>query len=124
MSNLNEARLISGSAIGAGIGVLCSAVILLIMATALVIGNIPPELILPMATAALAIGAFAAGVTAAKLGKSKGIVCGALSGVTFFIIAWLSGAIIGEAAFSTEFAIKAAIIILSAALGGIVGINR
>lgn len=111
------------SAIGTGIGAICSSVMLFLMAAILAIGNIPPALILPMAMATLAIGAFASGIIAAKLGKSKGIICGAVSGIIFFVLVWIRGAIVGST-FGIELIIKAVIIILSSALGGIIGINK
>lgn len=123
MSNLNVKKLMISSAIGTGIGAVCSSVMLFLMAAILAIGNIPPAVILPMATATLAIGAFASGIIAAKLGKSKGIICGAFSGIIFFILVWISGAIVGST-LGIELIIKAVIIILSSALGGIIGINK
>lgn len=123
MSDLNVKKLMISSAIGTGIGAICSSVMLFLMAAILAIGNIPPALILPMAMATLAIGAFASGIIAAKLGKSKGIICGAVSGIIFFVLVWIRSAIVGST-FGIELIIKAVIIILSSALGGIIGINK
>lgn len=123
MSETNGARLLISSAIGAGIGVLCAAVLIFAMAAVLTVGNIPAALIMPLATAALALGGFAAGIAAAKLSKSRGMVCGIAAGVIFFLLVWASGGIIGEAAFGAVTAIKAGIMILAAALGGIIGVN-
>ena len=67
---------------------------------------------------------FAAGIAAAKLSKSRGMVCGAIAGALFFLLVWASGGIIGEAAFGAITAIKAGIMILAAAFGGIIGVNK
>lgn len=124
MSEKNGAWLLISSAIGAGIGTLCAAVLIFAMAAVLAIGNIPTALIIPLVTAALAFGGFAAGIAAAKLSKSRGMVCGAIAGALFFLLVWASGGIIGEAAFGAITAIKAGIMILAAAFGGIIGVNK
>lgn len=124
MSEKNGAWLLISSAIGAGIGTLCAAVLIFAMAAVLAIGNIPTALIIPLVTAALAFGGFAAGIAAAKLSKSRGMVCGAIAGALFFLLVWASGGIIGEAAFGAITAIKAGILILAAAFGGIIGVNK
>ena len=124
MPEANGIRIIAGSAIGAGIGALCAAVLIFAMAAVLAIGNIPTALIIPLVTAALAFGSFAAGIAAAKLSKSRGMVCGAIAGALFFLLVWASGGIIGEAAFGAITAIKAGIMILAAAFGGIIGVNK
>ncbi len=124
MSETNGAKLAVSSAIGAGIGALCAAAIIFAMAAVLAIGNIPAALIMPLATAALALGGFAAGIAAAKMNKSRGIVCGAVAGIILFLIVWVSGSMIGEGAFGAVTAIKAGIIILAAAFGGIIGVNK
>lgn len=124
MSEKNGAWLLISSAIGAGIGTLCATVLIFAMAAVLAIGNIPTALIIPLVTAALAFGGFAAGIAAAKLSKSRGLVCGAIAGALFFLLVWASGGIIGEAAFGAITAIKAGIMILAAAFGGIIGVNK
>lgn len=124
MSEKNGAWLLISSAIGAGIGTLCAAVLIFAMAAVLAIGNIPTALIIPLVTAALAFGGFAAGIAAAKLSKSRGMVCGAIAGALFFLLVWASGGIIGEAAFGAITAIKAGIMILAAAFGGIIWVNK
>ncbi len=124
MSETNGAKLAVSSAIGAGIGALCAAAIIFAMAAVLAIGNIPAALVMPLATAALALGGFAAGIAAAKMNKSRGIVCGAVAGIILFLIVWVSGSMIGEGAFGAVTAIKAGIIILAAAFGGIIGVNK
>lgn len=124
MSETNGAKFAVSSAIGAGIGALCAAAIIFAMAAVLAIGNIPAALVMPLATAALTLGGFAAGIAAAKMNKSRGIVCGAVAGIILFLIVWVSGSMIGEGAFGAVTAIKAGIIILAAAFGGIIGVNK
>ena len=116
--------MIISSAIGAGIGTVCVAAIIFAMSLVLAIGNIPAALIMPLATAALAIGGFSAGIASAKINKSKGMVCGAVAGILLFLLVWASGGIVGNGDFSTVTAIKAGIVILAGVLGGIVGVNR
>ena len=124
MSETKGVKIIISSAIGAGIGTVCVAAIIFAMSLVLAIGNIPAALIMPLATAALAIRAFSAGIASAKINKSKGMACGAVAGILLFLLVWASGGIIGNGDFSTVTAIKAGIVILAGVLGGIVGVNR
>lgn len=124
MSETNAVKIIVSSAIGAGIGTLFAAAAILAMAAVLAIGNIPAVLIMPLATAALAIGGLSAGVFAAKIGKSRGILCGSIAGIIMFLLVWACGGIIGEGEFGASAAVKAGIITLAGALGGIIGVNK
>lgn len=124
MSGRNTAKIMISSAIGAGIGILFAAAATLAMAAVLAIGNIPAVLIMPLATAALAVGGLSAGISAAKIGKSRGILCGSAAGDILFLVVWACGGIIGEGSLGASTAIKAGVIILFGAIGGIVGVNR
>ena len=59
----------------------------------------------------------------ARFSEEKGFLCGAFSGVIFFIAAWISGAFFDSFGFGTAAIIKATMIIIAGSLGGIIGVN-
>ncbi len=124
MSEINFAKLAKSSAIGAGIGIIFSSIVMFLMAAILSIGNIPFIVIPPMAIFTLILGGFCGGLAAAKLSCEKGLLCGAISGVIFFLIAWIFGGILSIGDFSLAAIIKAIVIIISGAFGGVIGVNK
>lgn len=124
MSEINFAKLAKSSAVGAGIGMLFSAAVTFIMAAILSIGNIPAIIIPPMAVFALIFGGFCGGVASARLLSQKGLLCGAVSGTIFFLVAWSLGGLFSIGDFGPGALIKAALIILAGAFGGIIGVNK
>lgn len=123
MSQKNFRKLAASVFIGAGIGILSSAILIFLMASALVIGDVPAFLLSPVTVVILAFGGFAGGFASARLFGERGFICGAFSGAVFFIIAWAAGAFFENAGFGTAAIIKAAMMIISGSLGGIIGIN-
>lgn len=123
MSEKSSVKLLAVSAIGAGAGAVCASIIILLMAAVLSAGNIPAMMIAPFSAAAGAIGAFAGGFFAAKLLGERGIVCGLISGIIFFLLLWASGGIFGLGGYSVSVLIKAAVSLAAAMLGGITGVN-
>ncbi len=111
------------TAFGAGIGIVSSAVLVFLMAAAIVVGNIPAMVISPITVIFLAFGGFVGGFAAARFAKEKGFLCGAFSGIIFFITVWCSGAFFENFGFGTEAVFKALMIIIASSLGGIIGVN-
>lgn len=109
--------------IGAGTGIISSAILIFMMAAALVIGDIPAFLLSPATVLILAFGGLSGGFASARLFGEKGFLCGAVSGTVFFIIAWIAGAFFENAGFGTAAIIKAVMMIFSGSLGGIIGVN-
>ena len=72
-------------AIGTGIGMLSSSVLIFMMAAVLTIGNIPAVMISPATVFILAFGGFFGGFSSAKISGEKGILCGFISGTLFFM---------------------------------------
>ena len=124
MSEINFAKLAKSSAIGAGIGMLLSAAVTFIMAAILSIGNIPAMIIPPMAIFSLIFGGFCGGFSSAKILSQKGLLCGAVSGVIFFLVTWSLGGLFSIGDFGPATLIKAALIITAGAFGGIIGVNK
>ncbi len=123
MSEKSLEKFALSTAIGAGIGMIAAAMLIFLMAAALTIGDIPAMLISPATVVMLAFGGFCGGFAGARLSGEKGLLCGAVSGVIFFLAAWAAGGIFGVSGFGTAAVIKAAMIIIASSLGGIIGVN-
>lgn len=123
MSGKTIKKIAVGSSIGAAIGLFSSAILIFMMAAVLAVGDIPATLISPATVAVLAFGGFCGGFCGAKLSGEKGLLCGAFSGIIFFLIVLICGGIAGNAAFGTGMFIKTAMIIIASSLGGIIGVN-
>ncbi|MBQ7124215.1 MAG: TIGR04086 family membrane protein [Oscillospiraceae bacterium] len=123
MSGNNVKKLSISVLIGAGIGVLSSAILLLFMAAVLAVGNIPAMLISPATVFVLAFGSFCGGFAGAKLSGEKGLLCGAITGILFFAIVLISGGIMEKTSFGIGMAIKLSMMLISSSLGGIFGVN-
>jgi putative membrane protein (TIGR04086 family) len=111
------------TAIGTGVGMLSVAILIFLMAAALTIGDVPAMIISPVTVFFLAFGSFFGGFASAKLCGEKGFVCGALSGILFFIIVWIFGVFLENSGFGTAAIIKFVMMVVAGALGGIIGVN-
>lgn len=116
-------KIAASSSIGAGIGILFSSLLVFIMAIILTVGNVPAMLISPITVLFLAIGGFFGGFFSAKLAGERGLLCGSISGIMFFFIAWIAGAIFENSGIGIAAAIKAIMIVIASSFGGIIGVN-
>lgn len=123
MSEKSLKKIAICTTIGAGIGMISASILIFLMAAALSIGDIPAMLISPSTVALLAFGGFCGGFSGAKLSGERGLLCGALSGMIFFLVTWAAGGIFRTAGFGTAAMIKCAMIVIASSLGGIIGVN-
>lgn len=84
--------ILKNSLIGAGIGVGAAIVLLLISGAVLTKCGDPAKLVPVAAAAARFLGAAAAGFSAARFNREKGLVCGAVSGALYSLIIPLAAA--------------------------------
>ncbi len=123
MLNKDIKKLGVSSAVGAGSGIILASVLTLLLALVLTVGNIPAMLISPVTSIILALGSFCGGFIGVKISGKKGFFCGGVSGIIFFLTVWIIGGIFESAGFGTAAIIKAAMVIIAGALGGIIGVN-
>ncbi len=116
-------KLTASAAIGTGVGMFSAAMLIFLMAAALTVGDIPATLISPVTVFFLAFGSFCGGFAAAKICGEKGFLCGAVSGILFFVIAWIFGAVFEYSGFGISAIIKLAMMVIASSLGGIIGVN-
>ncbi len=124
MKKIIENRLIKSVLIGLGIGTLSTLVLTSIFALIITVSPVSLKISGLIATLILVISGFAGGFFASMINKEKGLVTGAVTGFVYYIcIVVLSLAILGSAVTSSLI-IKLIVICISAALGGIFGVNR
>lgn len=85
-------NMLKNSLIGAGIGVGAALVLLLVFCAVLTKCGDPAKLVPVTAAVARFIGAAAAGFSAARFNREKGLVCGALSGGFYALLIPLAAA--------------------------------
>ena len=108
---------------GSAIGILCCILVLLLCSVALSIQDIPQGAIGPMAIGAAVAGSFVAGFCGAKIRREKGLLIGLCCGITIFLFIVLAGFAISGNSFGTLALIKLAVVLFSAMLGGVLGVN-
>lgn len=110
--------------VGAAVGILCCILLLMLMAAAVQTVDVPRGAAVPLAIAAAAVAAFAAGLTAALLAKQRGLLLGAVSGLVLFLLILLAGFIRFTAVDAGTALLKLAVLVVTGALGGVLGVNR
>lgn len=121
--NMGIARCIRPVAVSILIGALCCALLLLAMSVLMSALSVPQAAVDPMASFALAAGGFAAGFSCAKIMREKGLAYGALCGALLSLVMLLAGFAIEDNSFGIPALLKIAFILLSAMLGGVLGVN-
>ncbi len=80
-------------------------------------------LLMPFGIAAACIGAFLGGFISARISGSAGMLIGAVSGALMFILLLAAGAILGQLPEAVSL-LRLVLMVLSGAIGGVVGVNR
>lgn len=109
--------------IGAGIGAVVILLFLILFSLILTIQDFGPSAVVPMSTACVGLGAFAAGFSASKINGKNGMATGTLSGAVLFVLFLLVSLIISGGAISLISFFRLIIMLLTSAIGGILGIN-
>ncbi|CAB1249294.1 MAG: TIGR04086 family membrane protein [Oscillospiraceae bacterium] len=102
-------------------GTIFCAVLLLICAWAITsIGQIPQDYLQMIILGVSGVSAFLAGLVAAKVGKKRGLILGAICGVVLFLICLLAGMLHSQIESATAVLMRLIIMSLAGALGGFV----
>ena len=110
-------------AIGTVAGIVTCFVSMLLMAALLLTQDAPHNVVSPLALVVLVVGCFAGGVTAARLAGKNGWLMGLLCGGMLFLVLLLAGGFAPLRNAEAHPLIKIAVMLFTAAVGGIVGIN-
>ena len=116
-------KIVKNILISCGIGLAVSVMLLFLVSALLRFINIPHALIDPAATAALCIGALAAGLVCAKLNREKGLICGLICAAVLFAVWYLCGALIFGGEIGAAGIFRLVFLLLCGAIGGVLGVN-
>lgn len=105
------------------IGLLATAVMLLLLSFVLSKKDFPFSLINPLSTVALLIGSLLAGFLAAKSSKEKGMLLGGFCGFIIFVVIFVVSSMF-QFEVGAKAVLKLAVCVLSGAIGGIIGVNK
>lgn len=86
--------------------------------------SFPHKLIVYIICGILAIGGFAGGYITGRINKSSGILYGVTTGIVIFFIVFLAGLSSVLSGFTLFTILKLAILVISSAIGGILGVNK
>ncbi len=104
-------------------GAAIATAILLVFSLVMSVRDVPAVLINPLACAAISVGSFFAGFICARLLRQRGMLLGALCGLLLFgLLLFTSLTLTGEA-FGWIVLIKLVIVMTSAMIGGVLGVN-
>lgn len=121
--NAGAGRILRPIAVSVVLGAVVSVAILLLFSLVVSSGSIPQSAIDPMAILAVGAGAFSAGMFCAKIvgrgGLSRGFLCGAL----FSVILLICSLAVPDNGLGAGAVLKTALMMISAMLGGVVGVN-
>ena len=124
-NNYLNLKCIKPTILGCTIGI-CINLILLSLCSFLFSknGNFPLAIVTPITICIVIIGSFFGGYFCAKTSKKDGMLYGLSSGFLIFIIIFFSEFIFINQSISTMVLVKLFSILLSGAIGGIIGVNK
>lgn len=105
------------------LGGIVTTAILLLLSLVVSTQSIPQAMIDPMAIFALSVGAFVAGFACAKALRRGGLLCGLICGIAFSLILLICSFAISDSGFGIPAMLKILFMLLSAMLGGVLGVN-
>ncbi|MCQ2451083.1 MAG: TIGR04086 family membrane protein [Clostridia bacterium] len=109
---------------GTVIGVLATVLAVFVFAAIMLLFKIDRAYASLMATVSVAIGAFTTALTVSKRASLKGYICGALTGLVYFLVITLISLIVDRQGLTSNTVFHLVIIVLSGFVGGVLGANK
>ena len=116
-------RILRSVAIGAAVGAVATVVVLLIMAAGMAAGVFPSRAVKLLAIAAAVFGALVGGLVSARVAGEKGLLYGVGGALLLFLLTAAAGFSLFTDADGIHLALKAVLMVVAGAVGGIVGVN-
>lgn len=105
------------------IGIVASVVMLLLFALIVFAADLPETVASPFSALCIGIGSAVSGFISSQKIKSGGLINGFICGMAFYALIFLLSLFISENGFSLLSLYRAVIVIISAMIGGVVGVN-
>ena len=120
---LTPVKFLKMTGISAGLGILLTICIFLLLSLVMSARDIPHSAVGPLAVTAVAAGSLFAGYLSSKLLGEKGLLAGAAAGGMIFILVLLSSLVAGSFYLGFQAALRLVTILLAAVVGGVAGVN-
>lgn len=104
-------------------GVVATVFMLFVLAFVMTIKDLPASVVAAFSSLAAGFGGLCGGFFASRKAGRKGLLLGTVTGALLYILILCASLIINSGPFSVMSIIKLAITVLSAAIGGILGVN-
>ena len=109
--------------ISVAVGTAACVGVLLLFSLLLSLYSVPQSLISPLAIFALSASALVSGLCCSKMVRRNGLACGAACGLGLSVLVVIAGLILGDRAFGVPAMLKVTFVMLSAMIGGVLGVN-
>ena len=116
-------QILRSVAIGAAVGAVATVVVLSIMAAGMAAGVFPSRAVKLLAIAAAVFGALIGGLISARMAGEKGLLYGLGAALLLFALTALVGFSLFAEARGLHLALKAVLMSVAGAVGGIIGVN-
>lgn len=104
-------------------GFIVSILLLGIISFVFTVQDIPQSAVQPFTCFSICGGAFIGGFIASHLYKNKGLMLGALTGLLFFLILYITGLFMNQINLGTLALLKLVLSVVFGATGGVFGVN-
>ncbi len=110
-----------GDIVGTAIYIILTMVVALLFVQS---KHVPKGILTPIMMSIAAIGSFIGSYIAVRISKINGMLYGMACGFVLFVILFIGSLIIAREPLTMMVAIKAILLILVGAIGGIIGVNK
>lgn len=104
--------------------VFCALMLVAFSLMFLKVQNIPIDIIPYIVIAIAGLGAFVGAYFTARMSGEKGMLYGILSGALLFVVLFISGMVAVREPVTTITLVKSTLMLLTGAIGGIIGVNK
>ena len=116
-------RILRSVAIGAAVGAIATVVVLSIMAAGMAAGVFPSRAVNLLAIVAAVFGSLIGGLISARMAGEKGLLYGLGAALLLFALTALVGFSLFAEARGLHPALKAVLMLIAGAVGGVIGVN-
>lgn len=104
-------------------GIIICTLVLLISSVIMSKSDLPQNTVNIIADFAVILSSLAAGITASKIYRKRGLMIGSLMGLVYYLLLFCISLIFFGAQLSLAAITKLVMMVLSSAIGGIIGVN-
>lgn len=108
---------------GVAAGVIATVFMLFLLAFILTLKDLPSSVVSLFSSLSVGFGGLVGGFVSSRKAGRKGLLFGTMTGLFLYILVLCTSLVVSSGGFTVLSLIKLAITVLSAAIGGIIGVN-